>query len=257
MDTAFRRPGLDTAGQLDLVKELGYAGIAWTETAPEKAAEVAEMCAKRGLAMHAIYCAAGVTAEGNLTHSPKLTDLMHALKGRGTIIWLHIGGKGPDFAALTGKEPLFAKLRELAEAAEAEGLTVAVYPHVGEWTARTADAVKVARLVDRKSFGVTFNLCHALAMGEEERIPALLEEAAPVLKTVTVCGSESGMRKPDWSRLIQPLGRGSYDVSVVLNTLRRTGFAGPVGFQGYGIKSDARSILAPTMEAWKGLFATR
>ena len=30
---------------------------------------------------------------------------------------------------------------------------------------------------------------------------------------------------------------------------------GPIGFQGYGIKGDARSILAPTMQAWRKLSA--
>ena len=37
MDTAFQRPGLSTAQQLDLVKDLGCAGIAWHEQAPAQA----------------------------------------------------------------------------------------------------------------------------------------------------------------------------------------------------------------------------
>ena len=31
MDTAFQRPGLSDDQQLDLVRELGFAGIAWHE----------------------------------------------------------------------------------------------------------------------------------------------------------------------------------------------------------------------------------
>ena len=31
MDTAFQRPGLSPDQQLDLVRELGFAGIAWHE----------------------------------------------------------------------------------------------------------------------------------------------------------------------------------------------------------------------------------
>jgi len=41
----------------------------------------------------------------------------------------------------------------------------------------------------------------------------------------------------------------------VLNTLKRIGFTGPIGFQGYGIKDDARSILTPTIAAWRKLSA--
>lgn len=36
MDTAFQRPGLSEDQQLDLVRELGFAGIAWHETLPDE-----------------------------------------------------------------------------------------------------------------------------------------------------------------------------------------------------------------------------
>ncbi len=253
MDTAFQRGGLTTDQQLDLVKELGFDGIAWTETAPESAAAVAASADKRGLKMHAIYCQAHVTPDGQLTHGPRLEELMAALKGRGTIIWLHIGGKGPAFDALTGTEPLVRALRGLADVAAKNELRVAIYPHVGEWTARFGDATTLAKLVDRPRFGVTFNLCHCLAMGDEENIPKLLTEAKSVLTTVTINGADKGVKGGQWGRLIQTLDKGTYDPETVVRTLRKIQFAGPVGFQGYGIAGDARSILAPTIDAWRKL----
>jgi sugar phosphate isomerase/epimerase len=255
MDTAFRRPGLTTEQQLDLVKELGFAGIAWTETAPEQARATAESAEKRGLKMYTIYCAAAVTPEGDLKHSPNLPKLMEALKGHGTIIWLHIGGKGPAFDSLTGKEPLIEKLRGLADTAAANDLRIAVYPHVGEWTARFGDATRLAKVVNHPRFGVTFNLCHCMAMGDEEKIPALLDDAKPVLVTVTICGADTGVKSPQWGRLIQTLDRGTFDQGMVLRKLKGSGFTGPIGFQGYGIRGDARSILSPTIEAWRKLSA--
>jgi sugar phosphate isomerase/epimerase len=253
MDTAFQRGGLTAEQQLDLVKELGFDGIAWTETTPESAAAVAASAEKRGLKMHAIYCQARVTPDGQLTHGPQLEKLMTALKGRGTIIWLHIGGKGPAFDALTGKEPLVTALRGLADVAAKNELRVAIYPHVGEWTARFGDATTLAKLVDHPRFGVTFNLCHCLAMGDEENIPKLLTEAKSVLTTVTINGADKGVKGGQWSRLIQTLDKGTYDPEIVVRTLRKIQFAGPVGFQGYGIAGDARSILAPTIDAWRKL----
>jgi len=255
MDTAFRRPGLTTEQQLDLVKELGYAGIAWTETAPEQAKATAESAEKCGLKMYTIYCAAAVTPEGDLKHSPNLPKLMEALRGHDTIIWLHIGGKGPAFDSLTGKEALVEKFRGLADTAAANDLRIAVYPHVGEWTARFGDATRLAKVVNHPRFGVTFNLCHCLAMGDEETIPALLDDAKPVLVTVTICGADTGVKSPQWGRLIQTLDRGTFDQGIVLRKLKGLGFSGPIGFQGYGIRGDARSILAPTIEAWRKLSA--
>lgn len=257
MDTAFQRPGLNPTQQLDLVKELGFAGIAWHEQAPAQARAAALEAEARGLTMFTIYCAAQVTPEGELTYSPELPALMESLKGRHTIIWLHLGGNGPAIAALTGEEPVVRKLRALAQTASANGLRIALYPHFGEWTARFGDAVRVARLVKHPALGVTFNLCHSLAAGEEARIPELLEQAAPVLATVTINGADSGVQNPDWKRLIQPLDRGSYDVGIVLRKLKQIGFAGPIGFQGYGINADARAILQPTMAKWRELTSAK
>jgi sugar phosphate isomerase/epimerase len=255
MDTAFSRPGLTTEQQLDLVAQLGYAGIAWTETTPEKAKTIAQQAEQRGLKMFTIYCGAAVTPQGDLSCSPQIAELMKALKGHGTILWLHVGGRGPAFDSLTGGEPLVKKLRSLADTAAANDLRIAIYPHVGEWTARFGDATKLARLVDHPRFGVCFNLCHALAMGDEPRIASLLEAARPVLFTVTINGADSGVGKPDWSRLIRTLDRGTFDVGIVLRKLREIGFAGPIGFQGYAISGDSRSVLAPTIQAWRKLSA--
>jgi len=255
MDTAFSRPGLTLEQQLDLVAHLGYAGIAWTETPPDKALAVAQQAEKRGLKMFTIYCGATATPQGELTCSPQIVPLMKALKGHGTILWLHVGGRGPAFDSLTGSEPLVKKLRSLADEAAANDLRIAIYPHVGEWTARFGDATKLARLVDHPHFGVCFNLCHALAMGDETRIVSLLEAARPVLFTVTINGADGGVGKPDWGRLIRTLDQGTFDVGIVLRKLREIGFTGPIGFQGYAIPGDSRSVLIPTIQAWRKLSA--
>ncbi|MFC1805834.1 TIM barrel protein [Planctomycetota bacterium] len=255
MDTAFRRPGLTQEQQFKLVKELGYDGIGWHDEPPDRAKANAEAMEKLGLKMSAIYCAAKVTPAGTLSHSPRLPALMAALKGHGTIIWLHIGGKGPAFDTLGGKEALVKTLRSLADTAAANQLRIAIYPHVGEWTAKFADAVKLAKVVDHPQFGVSFNLCHAMAMGEEKALPALLEQAKPVLVTATICGADAGVTGGNWRRLIQTLDKGTYDVGIVLRELKQIGFTGPIGFQGYGIKGGARSILAPTIGAWRKLSA--
>lgn len=219
MDTAFQRPGLDPAQQLDLVKELGFGGIAWHEQPPEDAKAAALAAEKHGLKMFTIYCGGQVTPEGGLAYSPALPALMEALKGHGTLIWLHLGGKGPAIASLSGNEALVAKLRALAGIAAENGTRIALYPHVGEWTERFGDATRLAKVVNHPALGVTFNLCHCLATGDEKRIPALLDEAAPVLLTATINGADAGVTQPDWSRLIQTLDQGSFDAGPVLRKL--------------------------------------
>jgi sugar phosphate isomerase/epimerase len=255
MDTSFERPGLTTAQQLDLVKKLGYSGIAWHEQPPEQVRDTLAAVEKRGLKMFTIYCAAQINPQGEIRWSPQLPKLMETLDGHNTIIWLHLGGRGPAFEQLKADGPPVVQLRNLAEAASSHGLQVAIYPHFGEWTARFGGAVKLAKLVNHRRFGVTFNLCHALASGDEKEIPRLLEESKPVLTTVTICGADAGVRGANWGRLIRPLGRGTFDVRIVISALRKNDFGGPIGFQGYAIRGDADSILTPTMAAWRRLTA--
>ena len=254
-DNSFQRPGLTAEQQLDLVRDLGFAGVAWHEGPADAVTAAAKEMEARGLTMFTVYCAAQATPEGDLTYSPQLPALIAAMKPHHTIIWLHVGGKGPPIEGLTGNEPVIQKLRGLAQIAATNGLRVALYPHLGEWTARFGNAVRVARLVRHPALGVTFNLCHCLATGDEEQIPALLDEAAPLLTTVSISGADAGVQGANWNRLIQPLNRGTFDVGGLLRKLRQIGFTGPIGFQGYGIAGDARSILEPTMAKWRELTA--
>jgi sugar phosphate isomerase/epimerase len=261
MDTCTKRPyprnDITPAQQFDLLKELGYAGIAWTEEAPEQVGSAAAELEARGLRMFAIYCGATVTPNGELKPSAQIGAIMEALRGHGTLIWLHLGGNGPKIETLSSESSIVVQLRSIAATAERNGLKIALYPHVGDWTEHFSDAIQVARLVYRQNFGVTFNLCHALAMGDEERIPDLLKKAGPLLLTVTLNGADAGVKGPQWNRLIQTLDRGSYNVGIVLRSLRQQAFNGPIGLQGYGLGGDRRDNLARSIEAWHKLSASK
>jgi sugar phosphate isomerase/epimerase len=238
--------------QLDWLRQYGYAGIAWTEEDPAEVARVAEAAAQRGVPMSAIYLSATLTRDG-LRTDPRFPAIVEALKGRGTLLWLHIGSA--DFApsAAAGDAVAVPELRRLAEFAGERGLRLAIYPHVRDWTERTADAIRLAKAVDRANFGVNFNLCHALMAGDEAKIPALLDEAKPHLFSVTVNGADAGAGGTSWKRLIQPLGRGSYDVSGLLRELDRIAYQGSVFQQGYGIGQPPEELLAESMQAWRTL----
>jgi sugar phosphate isomerase/epimerase len=253
MDTSFHRPPLDTPQQLDLVAELKFSGVAWTEEPLAKLKESLREIESRHLKMFTIYCGAKVTPAGDITVSAALPDLMDELKGHGTIIWLHIGGKGPALDSLSDSSPVVSQLRKLAEHAEKDELRIAIYPHLGEWTAHFGDAVALARKINHAAFGVDFNLCHCLAVGDGDKIPELLDSAGPLLTVVTLNGADAGVTGGHWDKLIQPLGSGSYDVLPLLKHLRAQGYTGPIGFQGFGIKADARTILTPTIQAWQKL----
>ena len=256
MDTAFAAPfrnDLPLADGLDLIKRLGYDGVGWTEKSPEALANEIKELESRNLRMFAIYFAAKWDDSGELTWGEHVSKLMAQLNGHCDILWIHIGGKGPAFDTLTPDTPGIVKLRGLAETAKANNMKIAIYPHLGEWTEKFGDAIRVAENVKHPSFGLCFNLCHALGCGEEDQIPGLLEKAAPYLFTVTVSGANAHATGDDrlWKQLIQPLGKGTYDVAALIAKLRAIGFDGPIGYQGYGIALPSEQIVTETMEGWK------
>ena len=57
----------------------------------------------------------------------------------------------------------------------------------------------------------------------------------------------------NWSRLIQPLDSGTYDVGVLLKMLKELGYAGPIGLQGYAVKGDSKENLKRSIQAWRKL----
>ncbi|MCF7674444.1 MAG: DUF1080 domain-containing protein [Akkermansiaceae bacterium] len=256
MDTATKRsyPNDPTppAEQLDLLKELGYNGIAWTADDPAKTREVAAAARARGMRMWAIYFEGTLTKDG-IQIDPRLEPTLDVLRGHDTIIWLHLPSKDFTTSSPAGDAVAVPALIELADKAAQRGLRVAIYPHAGDWTERIQDAVRLAKKVNHPNFGVTFNLCHCLRVGDEARIPELLEQAAPHLFCVTVNGADSNATDPSWKQLIQTLDRGSFDLAPMLRKLTELKYPGPIGFQGYGIGGDPRDNLTRTINGWRNL----
>lgn len=248
---------MDTAGgSLDMLKELGYTGISGhlystkTGTDAKKALDFAREVQDKGLKFFAIYVGNTLTKEG-LQINPALEETMAGLKGHGTLIWLYILSRDFKLSSPDGDTLAVPELQRLADVAAKSGLRVAIYPHKGFWAERVQDGVRLAKKVGRPNFGVTFNLCHCLSVGDEDRIGALLTEARPHLFMVTINGADT--RGQNWKQFIQPLGQGTFDLAPLLRKLQELGYDGPIGFQGYGITGDRRQLLTQTMAAWKKL----
>ena len=256
MDTCLKQhyPASDMTidQQLGMVKQLGYAGLSWTQGDNRELREVVSGARSRGLKLFAHYAGATLRRD-RLEVDPKIDETLDILKGSGAILWLHIGSADFAHSSPDGDDVAVDGLRDLSDRAAARGLRVALYPHVGEWVERVQDALRVAEKVGRPNLGVTFNLCHCLKVGDEARIPELLRQVKPRLFMVTINGADTGSSDAGWDRLIQTLDHGSFDVVPVLRILRDIGYDGPIGLQGYGWKGDVRDNLARSIDAWRRL----
>jgi sugar phosphate isomerase/epimerase len=161
-------------------------------------------------------------------------------------VYLILDGQPPNDQAAV------AVLRRIAEVAASWNVRVALYPHTGNWVSRVDHAVRLAKLVQRPNFGVIFNLCPWLKNEGPGHLRETLEAALPYLFAVTINGADpAGQDDPDWGRLIQPLGHGTYDVPALLRTLRGLDYHGPIGLMCWAIPGDAQDHLQCSIAAWQ------
>ena len=180
-------------------------------------------------------------------YDPYLKTAVQELKGTDVILWLTVmGGKREQ-----EDDKAVAIVREIADLAAAANLRVALYPHTGFYVATTADALRVVKKVDRKNVGGTINLCHELMTDQGDQLDATIQAALPHLFLVSINGADRKEKGYSWDRLIQPLGRGNFDVCGFLKKLQAAGYTGPIGLQCYAVKGDAVENLKQSISAWK------
>jgi sugar phosphate isomerase/epimerase len=232
--------------QAEMLRQLGYQGVGhlWLDQVAERLQTLDDA----GLRLFQITISVTI-APGKPAYDPKFREILPLLKGRKVQFALLMGGMKPSDPA--GDARAVEILREMAALARSAGAELLLYPHTNDWIETIEDAIRVADKVDRANVGVMFNLCHYLRVSRERDYRPLLARAMPRLFAVSINGADEYSEAPDWSRYIQPLGRGSFDMYRFLVTLHDLGFAGPVGLQCYGIPGDAREHLAESMEAWR------
>jgi sugar phosphate isomerase/epimerase len=233
--------------QVEIVKELGYAGLAYWEGNPKRGTdglgEILEELDRNGLEIFPLYYGVWLDTD-KPAYEAGLKEAIELLKGRDAMIWLHIMSNKYKKSSPEGDGRAVEIVREVTDMAEEAGLRVVLYPHVNEWLERTEDALRVVKKVNRENVGLSFNLFHRLRVDGEENMDELMESVMPYLFTVTINGSS--LRGS-----IETLDKGEFDTYIFLKKLKELGYTGPIGLQGWGIGGDVYDNLSRSMNAWQ------
>ena len=251
MDTGTDARNKTIAQQAEMLCELGYDGYGYTDF--ENLPEVLSELDKNNLKLFTIYTE--LKPYDKQPFNPKLKESLKMLDGKDTFIWFFIKSSQFKKSSPEGDGKAVTIIREIADIAKKYDVKIALYPHTFFWMERTEDALRVARKVNRKNVGITFNLCHWLKVEGDKDPKAVLKSAMPHLFVVTINGADKGAA--GWDRLIQPLDKGSFDNYELLKNLKDLGYRGPIGLQGYGIKGNAHENLKRSITAWKKLHRSR
>jgi sugar phosphate isomerase/epimerase len=235
----------------EMLRELGYAGTnasLWDDQAWSDLPVLVQSLDAHGLQLLGIWTSADV-ATG--TFDPRLAEAIKLLAGRPAVIELALNSSSEhDKPSAPRADARAAELvHKVATLAAAAGLRVALYPHANSWLERVEDAVRLGMRVNRPEVGMTFNLYHWLYTDGTE-LEARLQLALPRMWNVTVNGTTRRGER-DWT--IEPLDQGKFDPFYFLGALARTGYAGPIALQGYGVGGDVYANLKRSITAYRDL----
>ena len=217
-----------------ILKTLGYDGVGSVPTAQLRDRIIAYNT--KGLKVFSIYVSLG---------DPKIPAAMEQLKGTGATIELTIRKK---ITPETVQE-----IQVLAALAEKAGLRIAFYPHAGFTIATIDPALDLIKQVNHPNVGLMFNLCHYLKSEDPAKLEDTIARAGKHIFAASTCGADTNGK--NWSALIQPLDKGTFDQSRLLNALQKVGFQGAIGLQCYAIKGDKRENLKRSIKAWNLIIA--
>jgi sugar phosphate isomerase/epimerase len=230
-----------------LLRNLGFDGIELEGL--DNLDEKIRILDKYGLRIYMVYIQ--IDIDKDKPYDDRLPDFIKKVKDRGVTLWLHIHCDKYSPSDPAGDELCVPLIQKLADYANDYNVKIALYPHSGFWLEKVGDGVRVTKKIDRKNVGAVFNLCHFLKTDDRGSLEKSLKASVPYLSAVSINGADDGETKDmDWSRLIQPLGKGSFDVLNILRILRDNNYSGPVGLQCYDIKGDPSEFLKLSADSW-------
>lgn len=235
--------------QAKLAKSLGYSGI--SGSGEENYFEFRKGLDKVGLAMPETYISLSIDS-GIPNYNPLLKELIKDSNNRGLLIALHLHSELYKNNKEKGDQLFVEELTKLADFAATYNVKLAIYPHIGFYCEATDHMLKLVKQVNRPNLGAIFNLCHFLKLEGEANLENQVKKALPYLFMVSISGADKGdTRNMDWDRLIQPLGKGSFDTYHLVKLLKDNDYKGKFGLQCYNIKMDCKPALSQSMNTWK------
>ena len=258
MDTFFYNSlgAYDFDARCEMLKELGYNATyltLWSEPAWRDVLKLAKVKDRYGLDVAAVWITLNISGSEYDEGNQRILRLLETLEGSKSVEVALVSGN----ASLRSSDPAGDKaaidwLEKLLEIAHRRNLTILLYPHITHWMERIEDAVRLCTKVDHPALRVMFCGYHWYAV-DGKNVQERLEEAAPFLGSVNLCGSRRVKNERGMPATIEPLDDGELDNFALLGSLRDIGYEGMIGLQGYSVGGDAYTNLERSINAFRNM----
>jgi azurin/sugar phosphate isomerase/epimerase len=167
------------------------------------------------------------------------------------VLWISGGGERPKTKDETEKRYAseVARIKPIAQAAQAQGLKVGLYNH-GGWFGEPETQVEIIKRLAMPNVGMIYNLHHG--HDHVKRLRQILELIKPHL----LCFNLNGMMEDGEKRgmKIVPLAQGQQDIDV-MKIIAASGYQGPIGILNH-TDEDAEERLSDNLDGLRWLVKT-
>lgn len=153
------------------------------------------------------------------------------------------------FDGLTDEQKLdkgVEAVTSLHQLAAAIGCTISLYNH-GDWFGEPDNQIRIIEKSGLKDVGIIYSFHHAHSQIKD--FPERLNRMLPYLRGININGMN--VNGPQ----ILPVGQGDNELEM-LQTIKASGYNGPIGLLGHIAEKDVKEILTGNMEGLKKLLDT-
>jgi sugar phosphate isomerase/epimerase len=249
---------MEVAAAVEMLGELGYAGIAAEsrgEVALARLSEYCEWSEQKGddFEIVSAFMAHRFDRYG-------LSDAGHRaaidrIAGTGGHLWVWVRDVLQDGSITDATVEAF--IRGILEYAVSKSVKVVLYPHYNTYFPTTKDALPLVEKINHPSLGIAINLCHELMSDKGEVLEQTFEEAKDRIFAIIVSGSKVELDRTSVRTMnrstIKSLDDSPYDLRPYLRLIKTSGFEGPIGFINFKQATAPQDYLEKTMIRWREL----
>lgn len=229
-----------------MLRELGYDAAyltLWDEQAWKDLDRLPLVKDEYGLEVEAVYAVLDLTQAKDHPEAAKIAAMLERLQGCSRLeLALTMGDSGYEPSDPEGDRLALEWLAYLLPIAQRNNIRISLYHHVFFWLERWEDALRLVKQLNHPLLGMTFSSFHWFAI-DGKRLNEAFSACAPYLHAVNICGSRKQSPTAGLPASIECIDQGELDVFSFLGALKKYGYDGTIGFQGYGIGGDVYGNL--------------
>jgi sugar phosphate isomerase/epimerase len=204
-----------------------------------------------GLSVAGVYASIDLAADLDKPGAQRVLKIFEQLPENSDLeLSIKCGDKSVEKGSSAGDDLARRWLEPLLKSAERTHSRVNLYPHINCYVERVEDAVRLCKQIEHPALKTVFCGFHWFAV-DGKNLPARIALAAPHLNSVNICGCRHGGTVAGNS--IEPLDSGTLDNFALLGLLRKHGYSGKIGFQGFSIGGDAYAALRRSLAAYRDM----